>query len=522
MKRMIINRPALTAMIVAALLSLLSCKKDSKGTEPPITGFSADTVWIGKIITINGNGFSSTATENSVRIGSTIVTEVLEASATSLTIKVPAGATSGKVYVSVNGKENSSSGNLTIVNQMAWQKALGGTNSDIGVAVASSSDGGYLLAGYTNSSDGDVSNNYGNYDFWIVKLNADRTIAWQKVLGGSGEDRANSIVALADGGCVVAGYTTSTDGEVTGNHGRSDYWIIKLNASGKIVWKSIFGGSGNDEATSIVSNPGGGYTVAGYSSSIDGNVSNNRGRIDYWVVWLDENGALINQKTYGGGGDDLARSLITTSDGGYLVAGSTSSTNGNVTGNHGGNDYWILKLNAAGSIEWQKALGGTGSEVAHSIMAASDGSSVIAGYTNSTDGDVTGNHGRDDYWIVKLNANGTMAWQKALGGSSADQALAITSAKDGGCAVAGITHSLDGDVTGNHGTASDSWIVRLNAGGSVVWKKALGGTRGETTYGIATIGKNFIAAGYSHSADGDVSGVHGTVEVDLWLFNLLD
>jgi hypothetical protein len=520
MKLMIINRPELTAMLVAALLSLFSCKKDSNETEPAITGFSADTAWIGKVITINGTGFSAIAKDNSVRIG-TVGTEVLEATTTALTIKVPAGATSAKVFVTVNGKEKSSSGNLTIVNQMAWQKALGGTDSDIGAAITLSSDGGYLVAGYTSSPDGDVANNYGNFDFWIVKLNADRTIAWQKVLGGSGDDRANSIVALTDGGCVVAGYTTSTDGEVTGNHGRSDYWIVKLDAGGKIVWKSVFGGLLYDEATSVVSNPDGGYTVAGYSSSSNGNVLNNRGGYDYWIIWLDANGALINQKNYGGSGDDLARSLITTPDGGYLVAGSTSSINGNVTGNHGADDYWVLKLNAAGSIEWQKALGGTGTDYAHSIVAASDGSSLIAGYTKSTDGDVTGNHGKDDYWIVKLNANGTMAWQKTLGGSGTDQAFAITPAKDGGCAVAGMATSLDGDVTGNHG-AGDSWIVRLNAGGSVVWKKALGGTFVETTYDIATIGNSFITAGYTHSADGDVSGGHGTSKVDFWLFKILD
>jgi hypothetical protein len=520
MKLMIINRPELTAILVAALLSLFSCKKDSKGTESPITGFSADTAWIGKVITINGTGFSAIAKDNSVRIG-TVGTEVLEATTTALTIKVPAGATSAKVFVTVNGKEKSSSGNLTIVNQMAWQRTLGGSRDDFGMTIVTTSNGGYLVAGYTESSgDGDLGINHGLVDFWVVKLNADRSIAWQKNFGGSGMDVATSIVALPDGSSVVAGYTNSTDGDCVGNHGGNDCFIIKLDAGGNVLWKRLLGGSGSDIANGVVSTSGG-FVVAGASGSTDGDVSGNRGGADYWIVWLDANGALINQKTYGGTGTDQANSITATPDGGYLAAGYTNSSDGNVTGNHGSNDYWILKLNAAGIIEWQKTFGGTGSDRARSIIAASDGSSFIAGYSRSTDGDVTGNHGNDDYWIIKLNASGTIAWQKTLGGSLLDQAFAITSAKDGGCAVAGMATSTDGDVTANHGR-NESWIVRLNATGSVVWQKTLGGQLSDASYGLISTGNSFTTIGYSNSSDGDVSGLHGTTRLDFWLFNILD
>src|SRR5687767_3000674 len=247
MKLMIINRPELTAMLIAALLSLFSCskKEDNKEAGPAITGFSSDTVWIGKTITINGSGFSSVAAENTIRIGNTAITDIIEASPTSLAIKVPAGATTAKVFVTVNGKEISSSGELVIVNQMAWQKALGGFRNDDGVAVAATANGGYLLAGHTESSgDGDVGINHGISDLWVVKVNADRSIAWQKVFGGSGTDEASGIVALADGSCVVAGTTASTDGDVTGNHGGSDFFIIKLDAGGNVLWKRVLGGSG--------------------------------------------------------------------------------------------------------------------------------------------------------------------------------------------------------------------------------------------------------------------------------------
>jgi hypothetical protein len=197
------------------------------------------------------------------------------------------------------------------------------------------------------------------------------------------------------------------------------------------------------------------------------------------------------------------------------------SKDGDVTGNHGAYDFWILKLNATGSIEWQKALGGTDGDKARSIVAAADGSSYISGSTSSTDGDVTGNHGRDDYWVVKLKANGSMAWQKALGGSLLDQALGVTLAKDGGCAVAGLATSEDGDITANHGK-SESWIVRLNETGSVVWQKTLGGTNSDLSLGLTATGNSFTVIGRSNSSDGDVSGLHGTTRPDFWLFNILD
>jgi IPT/TIG domain-containing protein len=518
MKRLFIRQTGFAIVSLIVLGNLFSCSKSSKETGPVITGLSADTAWIGKTITINGSGFSATASGNTVRIGNTVISDILEATTEALTFKVPAATTSGKVYVSVDNRETSGPRELIIVNQLDWQKALGGSMPDYGIAVAPSSDGGYLLAGYSQSTDGDVNSNHGSVDMWVVKLNGNRSIAWQKVLGGSGDDFASSIVALADGGCVVAGYTTSNDGDVAGNHGSNDYWIIKLNAAGNVVWKSILGGSGSDVTTSIVATATG-YAVAGYTSSTDGNVSGNHGNNDYWVVWLDVNGALIRQKTYGGTVSDQAWSITSTQEGGYLVAGKASSTNGDVTANHGSYDFWVLKLNAAGDIEWQKSLGGSRSETARSIIAASDGSSIVAGYSTSIDGDVTGSHGSTDMWVVKLNANGTIAWQKSLGGAESEQAMQVTPAKNGGCTIGGYTTSSDGDVTSNHG-ANDSWIVRLNATGSVVWQKTLGGTNTEGAFSIAATGNSFVALGVSDSPDGDVTGLHG--DYDLWLFKIWD
>jgi hypothetical protein len=403
--------------------------------------------------------------------------------------------------------------------QLAWQKALGGTGTEYAQAVAPTPDGGYLMAGYTTSSDGDVTTNHGNDDYWVVKLNADQSIAWQKTFGGTNDDRANSIVALADGGCVIAGLTYSNDGDVTVNKGGVDYWVIKLNASGAIVWQKTYGGSGDDLATSIVATSDG-YAVAGYTSSTNGDVTGNHGSYDYWVVKLNTNGTIAGRYAFGGTSADYGYSITATSDGGYLVAGRSASSDGDVTSPHGNADCWVVKMNASGAIVWQKALGGSGNDIGQSVVATVDGGYLVGATVSSNDGDVTSNHGAQDFWVVKLNAGGAIVWQKALGGTLNDNLYALAPATDGGCAVAGYTSSANGDVTGNHGSI-DTWVVRLNAGGAMIWQKALGGTLKDMGYSTMVASNNgFIVAGASNSVDGDVTGGHGGY--DCWIYKVLD
>ncbi len=158
------------------------------------------------------------------------------------------------------------------------------------------------------------------------------------------------------------------------------------------------------------------------------------------------------QKCFGGSKSEEAKSIQQTSDGGYIVAGYSASTNGAVTENHGDSDYWVVKLNSTGNISWQKSFGGSYHDEARSIQQTSDGGYIVAGYSESTDGDVTGNHGDSDYWVVKLNSTGNILWQKSLGGSDDDEANSIQQTSDGGYIVAGYSQSTDGDVTGHHGS----------------------------------------------------------------------
>ncbi|MFY9419238.1 MAG: hypothetical protein WAP17_09180, partial [Bacteroidales bacterium] len=232
--------------------------------------------------------------------------------------------------------------------------------------------------------------------------------------------------------------------------------------SGDIIWQKCFGGTNEDYAYSIQQTSDSGFIVAGYTFSNDGDVSGYHGYFDYWVVKLNSSGDIEWQKCLGGTYYDYAYSIQQTSNGGFIVAGSTNSNNGDVSGYHGYFDYWVVKLNSSGDIEWQKCLGGTNNDYANSIQQTSDGGFIVAGYTESNDGDVSGYHGGDyDAWVVKLNSSGDILWQKCLGGTIDDRANSIQQTSDGGFIVAGFTVSNDGDVSGNHG-ASDAWVVKLN------------------------------------------------------------
>ena len=396
-----------------------------------------------------------------------------------------------------------------------WQKTLGGTDVDRAQSIQPTSDGGYVVAGYTLSSDGDVTGNHVNNDFWVVKLDATGAIIWQKALGGTDDDSAYSIESTADGGYIVAGYTYSNDGDVTGNHGSGDVWVVKLSATGAIVWQKTLGGTGYETAQSIQPTSDGGYIMAGFTSSNDGNVTGNHGGTDAWVVKLSDTGDIIYQKALGGTLGDNAFSIQSTADGGYIMAGYRDTGIFSVVLV----DVWVVKLSATGTIVWQKTLGGSNYDIAQSIQITSDGGYILSGYTSSNDGDVTGNHGAIDVWVLKLNATGDITWQKTLGGTGVDDAKSIQTTSDGGYIMAGFTSSNDGDVTGNHGS-NDFWVVKLDATGAIIWQKALGGTDDDSAFSIeSTADGGYIVAGYTLSNDEDVTGNHGG-NGDFWVGKL--
>jgi hypothetical protein len=285
----------------------------------------------------------------------------------------------------------------------------------------------------------------------VVKLDDIGAIQWQKCLGGSGDDRATDIQQTLDGGYIVAGQSNSNDGDVSGNHGSSDFWIVKLDGNGNIEWQRSLGGAGFDAAQAIQQTPDEGYIVAGTSDSNDGDVTGNNGGMDYWIVKLDDTGTIQWQNSWGGTGNDNPSAILQTSDGAYVVVGATESNDGDVSENQGGWDLWLIKLDASGSLQLQRTLGGSGDDGAGSIRETPDAGFILAGSTSSNDGDVSGNHGLDDCWIVKLDASGVLQWQRTFGGPGIDLSNAVDVTVDGGFIVGGSSSSNDGDVSGNNG-----------------------------------------------------------------------
>lgn len=404
-----------------------------------------------------------------------------------------------------------------------WQKSFGGTIGETANSVLQLPDGHFVFAGYTRSKDGDVTGSMGATDFWVVKLNAEGGIIWQRVLGGSDHDAQWDLQMTSDGGFLVSGQSKSSNGDVLVNKGLEDYWLIRLDASGNIIWQKTYGGSAMDEAYSAIETVDGGFVVAGYSESNDGDVSGNHGEVDYWVIRLDVAGNLIWQRSLGGSGEDEAYYVQQTSDGGFVVVGESESTDGDVTGNHGEGDFWVVKLNASGYVIWQKSYGGSSVDYARSVKQTATDELIIAGWSSSNNGDVTGNKGDTDYWVIKLDANGEMIWQKCYGGSDYDFAYAVDPTADGGFIVTGYTHSSDGDVTGHHGS-TDYWLVKLDSDGNLQWQKTLGGSQYDQSYSVKqTLDGGYIIAGLSFSDDGDVTGNHhtaiGTTQ-DCWIVKL--
>jgi hypothetical protein len=383
-----------------------------------------------------------------------------------------------------------------------WQKKFGGSGSGIANGIQQTTDGGYIVAGTTTSNDGEVTNHHGGNDIWIVKLNDSGSIQWQKALGGSKDESASSIQQTSDGGYIIAGITSSMDGDVTNKKVDNgiDYWVIKLDANGNIQWQKVFGGDSYDEAKSVQQTIDGGYIIVGSSRS---NFENEKreGLLDgfndkTWVIKLNENGSIQWQKVFGGKGYDNPESVQQTKDKGFIIVGKT---NNNIITSASDFNFYVVKLNESGTIQWQKSLGGTNGDYAYSVQQTKDGGYIIAGTTQSIDGDVTNiPGGSQDFWIVKLSTAGDILWQKAFGETAKDTLYSIQQTEDGGYIMAGSSGVNDIDAN----------VIKLNKKGDVEWQKSMGGSEYDEIRSIQQTKDNgYIMAGFSNSTDEDLKNI---------------
>ena len=305
-------------------------------------------------------------------------------------------------------------------------------------------------------------------DYWVVKLDASGNIQWQHSFGGTGYDAASYVMQTSDGGFLLSGISLSNDGDVSVHHGElteNDAWVIKLDSTGDLLWQKTFGGDNDDFLGGIIELDSHAYLLAGSTSSIEGDVTGNHGLSDSWICKITADGSLIWSKCYGGSNYDNAYGLEKTNANQFALAVlSTESSDGDVTGYHGVlyNDVWTIHIDSTGTMLWQKCYGGTGADVGYSTCGIQDSTMLIAGFTTSLNGDVTEHFGQADAWLIDTDSSGNLIWQKSFGGSLGDYFYTTQQTLDGGIICGGYTNSVNHDVSGNHGSY-DYWVVKLSA-----------------------------------------------------------
>ncbi|HEX9980782.1 MAG TPA: T9SS type A sorting domain-containing protein [Flavobacterium sp.] len=416
-----------------------------------------------------------------------------------------------------------------------WQRVAEGINQETGHVAIATTDGGFISAGRSMSTNGGFAGNHGDFDVVVIKYDSEGNELWQKMLGGSERDLVVDGVATADAGCVLVGRTESNNGDMTGNHGGYDGFILKLDSTGTVQWTRIIGGSQSDFTDSIEQTPEGGYLVGLSTSSTDGDAFPTAGPSPRALTMrLNSSGATTWQ-----GFQDLnnyfAESIAVSqsTDGGCITVFPKSQTMPYINGSTSTYylDIYAVKYDAAGNLVWSRFYGGIFQDTPVDVQATADGGFIILGDSSSNDRDVSGHHGpagmsdgsSPDLWVVKLDAAGDIAWQKSLGGTSIENPDGIKQTADGGYILTGTTYSYNGDVTGNHGSwfnaAPDVWVVKLSAAGAIQWTRCYGGTSYEYGGGMAVAPDNgYIISGMSSSIDGDLDATYGNG--DMWTLRL--
>lgn len=399
------------------------------------------------------------------------------------------------------------------------QISIGGSGADFGRAISQGPQKSYIISGYSNSTDADISQNKGGMDIFISLLDSNLNLKWLQTYGGSGNDISYSVISCRSGGYMMAGFSNSSDGDFTGNKGMADCFLMRLDTLGNLIWEKNYGGSANDGdiAVSVIETADSGFAVCSNTSSTDGDVSINHGSIDFWVFKTDSKGKLLWEKTYGGSKNEDSHTILEMKNGDLTVAGHSTSSDGDLSKNQGGEDFCIIRIDHNGNLLWCKTFGGTTDDVAYHLCSSDHGGIIACGSSNSIDGDISRQHGGDDCWILKIDSSGALEWEKTLGGSLGDYAMDI-SPNASGYAVSAYSLSSDGDLKSNYGS-SDYWLILIDTSGNIISQNTFGGSGVDRAMAMDVNAENEITiCGFTNSSDTDVMGNHGSM--DCWAIKL--
>ncbi|HQU39597.1 MAG: T9SS type A sorting domain-containing protein [Chitinophagales bacterium] len=379
--------------------------------------------------------------------------------------------------------------------EILWQLNVGGDDWDELRSMEETADGGVIMGGFSYSGiSGDkTEDKMGAVDFWIIKVNSSGAIEWQQTIGGDDADQCYFVQQTSDLGYICGGWSRSgvSYDKTVASFGERDCWLLKLDTDGEIVWQQAYGGDQDDYLFAFDNTADGGYVLGCFSASgISGNKTEpNYGYNDYWVIKTDSIGNIEWQNTIEGYGDDRLHGIRQTADGGYVMGGTSDSPMGGDKSEDvfGEEDYWVIKLDTTGQIEWENNIGGVGEDEQFSIIQTQDGGYFLGGFSTSpVSGDKTEDAiGVQDFWTVKLSADGEIEWQNTIGGDSGDRleyVLQNQSSKYflGGASLSGIS----GDKESTSFGFWDFWAIQLNESGEIEWQLAIGGDGDDVTRGI--------------------------------------
>ncbi|WP_396147641.1 hypothetical protein [Flavobacterium sp.] len=439
------------------------------------------------------------------------------------------------IFFSCSNSEQENSLNSSSELSLVLSKTFGGSlNEKIG-GVVKTNDGGMIVVGQTNSSDGDIVKENDEIDIWIIKIDNLGNKEWSRTIGGSKNDYGTSIIATNDGNFIISGYTESSDGDVPNNFGLHDFFVAKITGSGTVLWTKNYGFSGHDHAHKIIQTSDGGYFVVGFSeySGIEGSggTQNNgeghemghkgvlHGSGEYIGVKIDGQGNFMWYRYFGGTQNDRVNDVVEANDGGLVMVGYSESSNFDIIDNKGSYDFWAVKINANGSLQWKHNYGGSAIDQAYGITKTNNNSYLIVGRTNSLDKDVSKSLGGFDAWVIHIDDHGHLIWNKSFGGSEFDIATSIKLLSNGNFGIVGNTRSiLDGKP--NKGQ-NDFWFLEVDnkANSKVYWQKTFGGSNIDIAQDFYQNNNNEIfIVGESQSSDFDVNINRGNN--DLWMLKL--
>ena len=390
-------------------------------------------------------------------------------------------------------------------------KTFGGSDDDEANDIINTSDGGFMVIGSSKSNDGLIQNKINSEsDIILMKFDRDKSIEWVKNYGGSRDDRGQSVVEVHGIGYALLGYSMSDDGDASNNEGFHDNWVILIDLNGNIVWEKSYGFSGHDHAYNIIKTKDENLFFNGFldvtasrglgsTEKVEKSIKHGVG--EFWCHKIDLDGNILWRKYFGGTNNDRSYDSIETADGDFIIVGSSESSDKDISSPKGSYDIWVIKLSSNGDFLWERSYGGSKYETANSIIQSSDKKIHILGSTLSNDKDISFQMGSSDFFLLTIDLDGDLLSEQTFGGSNFDMGKKIEIDNKDNLWLTGYSRSLDFDLSFNKGK-NDAVLIQLSKNRILKKVLAIGAEGEDIANSLIHFNENeIIVAGYSDSRE---------------------